>query len=113
MCHQNWITKRANDADAIECKNLELIARVHELEKELVVAESKIRPVARTRNLSTAQKKRIYARDGCCVMCKVDPGSLYQIDHKIPWSQTHDNSDDNLQTLCPNCHAQKTQDEAK
>lgn len=32
----------------------------------------------------------------------------YEIDHIDEYSITHDNNIDNLQALCPNCHAVKT-----
>jgi len=35
-----------------------------------------------------------------------------QIDHIVPWSLCHNDSDTNLQVLCPNCHADKTGNEA-
>lgn len=36
----------------------------------------------------------------------------YQIDHIIPWSLCHDDSECNLQALCANCHSEKTRKEA-
>jgi len=33
---------------------------------------------------------------------------IYQIDHIIPFHVTYDDSDSNLQALCPGCHALKT-----
>jgi 5-methylcytosine-specific restriction endonuclease McrA len=35
-----------------------------------------------------------------------------QIDHIVPWCLCHDDSYTNLQVLCPNCHADKTGNEA-
>jgi hypothetical protein len=35
-----------------------------------------------------------------------------QVDHIVPWSLTADDDPSNLQILCPNCHANKSGDEA-
>jgi 5-methylcytosine-specific restriction endonuclease McrA len=33
--------------------------------------------------------------------------SGYEIDHIVPWAETHDDSPENLQALCPSCHNRK------
>lgn len=37
----------------------------------------------------------------------------YQLDHRLPWCLTFDDGADNLDALCPNCHALKTRHEAR
>lgn len=55
------------------------------------------------------QRKRVWLRDGRrCVMC----GALLdlaeaEIDHRIPRSRGRDDSMENLQTLCRDCHRGK------
>mgnify|MGYP000014564957 CR=1 FL=1 len=48
-----------------------------------------------------------------CKKCAITLPSAYQIDHIKPKSQGGSNELDNLQALCPNCHAMKTQKEPK
>ena len=52
-----------------------------------------------------------------CLLWKLDginrgifDQSGYQIDHIVEYSQTHDDSENNLQALCPNCHSFKKQE---
>ena len=57
-------------------------------------------------------KKEISYRQSykCLSCCQLLPPS-FQIDHIIPWSLSHDDSEENLQALCANCHSVKTQKE--
>ena len=57
-------------------------------------------------------KKEISYRQSykCLACCQLLPPS-FQIDHIIPWSLSHDDSEENLQALCANCHSVKTQKE--
>lgn len=41
------------------------------------------------------------------------PDSIYEFDHIIEWSISHDNSEANLQALCPYCHSVKSRNFAK
>ena len=47
-----------------------------------------------------------------CAGCRdlLHPDS--QADHRVPWSLSADDSDSNIQLLCPNCHAAKSGSEA-
>lgn len=42
-----------------------------------------------------------------CVYCGCDVSSRYHIDHKLPVSRGGDNSEANLQILCPTCNLRK------
>ena len=46
-----------------------------------------------------------------CAHCRqlLHPDS--EVDHAVPWSLCGDDSDTNLQVLCPNCHAAKSAEE--
>lgn len=53
-------------------------------------------------------KQLLYNQLYKCNTCKCMLPPTYQIDHITPWSETMNNSIENLQALCPNCHAVKT-----
>ena len=66
------------------------------------------------RSLDEASKKTIaFSQKWNCKKCKEILPSTYEIDHIVPFSITQDDSIDNLQALCPNCHRKKTQLENK
>lgn len=46
-----------------------------------------------------------------CAMCLELLPPSFQVDHIIPHSISNDDSEENLQALCPNCHSLKTQRE--
>lgn len=55
--------------------------------------------------------KLAYRQQYRCAHCQelMHPDS--QTDHIVPWSLFPDDSDGNVQVLCPNCHVSKTHDE--
>jgi 5-methylcytosine-specific restriction endonuclease McrA len=57
------------------------------------------------------KKQLLYNQEYVCNLCPVMLPPTYQIDHKIPYCISRDNELSNLQALCPNCHAFKTQNE--
>ena len=63
-------------------------------------------------NAWMATRSRILLRDGytcaCCGLVRPD----HQVDHRTPLEQGGSNRDENLQTLCIDCHAGKTRQEA-
>lgn len=64
----------------------------------------------RKRTLTSADKKRIAANQGYkCKHCRETFGTVYHIDHIKPHSEGGSDRDSNLQALCPNCHAEKTE----
>lgn len=51
------------------------------------------------KDLPESVKRRVRARGGgVCVMCGSD--DRVEVDHIIPWSISHDDSEENLQLLC-------------
>jgi hypothetical protein len=64
------------------------------------------------RKLKESDKKVIAASQMWkCKMCENILTSSYQIDHIVPYSISADDSYDNLQALCANCHSSKSQRE--
>ena len=65
-----------------------------------------------SRKLRESDKKIIAsAQEWKCNLCLRLLSSTYQIDHIIPLSVSEDDSYENLQALCSNCHSSKTQKE--
>ena len=74
-----------------------------------VRAQGMARPAPRNKR---AFMKLAYRQRYKCSHCDelLHPDS--QADHIVPWSLSGDDADGNIQILCPNCHAAKSQDEA-
>lgn len=64
-------------------------------------------PVRVRRSVISRQRGR------CAGPCGDILPETYQLDHRIPWCLTRDDSAANLDALCPNCHALKTRHEAR
>jgi len=63
--------------------------------------------------LTPAQKLRLAAQQKyLCAQCDTLLPSTWQVDHFVPLHKGGSNEWENLQVLCPNCHADKTQLEA-
>ena len=66
----------------------------------------------RLRRVTESVKKRVAATQRWkCAHCEAVLEATYQIDHRVPLWRGGSNEPDNLQALCPNCHAAKTQEE--
>ena len=62
------------------------------------------------KKLTEAVKKTVaYLQQWTCNTCNILLPPTYQVDHVIPQAVLSDDSFDNLQALCPNCHSRKTQ----
>lgn len=65
-----------------------------------------------SRKLQDSMKKIIaHKQKYHCAVCEELLPPSYQVDHIIPHSISNDDSEDNLQALCANCHSLKTQRE--
>ena len=65
-----------------------------------------------SRKLSESLKKIIASnQDWKCLKCKSSLPPSFQVDHIIPFAISKDDTEGNLQALCPNCHSLKTQRE--
>lgn len=66
----------------------------------------------KARKLTEAVKKQTaHLQQWRCKSCQSILPPTYQVDHVIPHAVFSDDSLDNLQALCPNCHSRKTQAE--
>jgi hypothetical protein len=66
-----------------------------------------------SRRIRESLKKRVaFSQKWNCNFCNSMLPSSYQIDHIVPFAIYGDNSETNLEALCPTCHANKTQSEA-
>ena len=62
------------------------------------------------RKLSERDKKFVSSnQDWKCGYCKKSLPPSYQVDHIVPFSICQNDDIDNLMSLCPTCHANKTQ----
>ncbi|XP_049850434.1 uncharacterized protein LOC126322603 [Schistocerca gregaria] len=62
------------------------------------------------RTLSPMSKKYVASlQTWKCAHCQEPLPSRFEVDHLIPWSEGGTDDLDNLQALCPNCHAHKTE----
>lgn len=62
-------------------------------------------------SMSKARRARIFeAHGGLCELCgvKIRADEDYDIEHRIPWAVSHDDSDPNLYPAHKACHADKT-----
>lgn len=65
------------------------------------------------RTLKESDKKRVaFNQKWHCASCESLLPSTYQIDHIIPFSISANDTINNLEALCPNCHSIKTQKES-
>jgi len=60
----------------------------------------------------TTKKEICFRQSYKCCKCEMLLPPSFQIDHIIPWTLSNDDSEENLQALCPNCHSIKTQRES-
>lgn len=66
----------------------------------------------RKRTLTAADKKRVASNQGYrCRNCGKTFGAVYHVDHVRRFSDGGSDRTSNLQALCPNCHADKTEQE--
>lgn len=60
-------------------------------------------------SMSKLRRARIFAQhDGVCELCCHKITGLYEIEHRIAWAISRDDSDANLYPAHPECHAVKT-----
>lgn len=62
------------------------------------------------RKLTSADKKYVAAKQKWkCAMCHETLPPRFEVDHIVQWSKGGSDELHNLQALCPNCHANKTE----
>ena len=64
-------------------------------------------------SLTTSLRLNIAGKQGwkCAICISQFTGSDFDIDHKVRWNDSFDNTESNLQALCVGCHRQKTASE--
>ena len=61
------------------------------------------------RSVSETKKKYVASmQDWKCGQCNKKLTHTFEVDHKIPLKNGGSNHVDNLESLCPNCHREKT-----
>ena len=65
----------------------------------------------RTKIRGSIVKKIMFRQEYKCANCVSILSPANQVDHIVPYSISQDDSEDNLQVLCANCHALKSFDE--
>jgi 5-methylcytosine-specific restriction endonuclease McrA len=97
----------------------QLRIRNAELEKELARVKSELEKVKSylknpsKRSVSQRMKKEVGARAGWkCEVCRDTVNANFEVDHRVPLFKAGDNSFENLQLLCPDCHRTKTAEDA-
>lgn len=61
------------------------------------------------RSVSETKKKFVSARQNWrCAKCNEQLNAYFEVDHKIALKHGGSNHVDNLESLCPNCHREKT-----
>ena len=76
------------------------------------LTESRKKTIAAKQGFKCANKDSIVVPEYICKLWQNSDGIFdeagYEIDHKVEFSITKDDSDENLQALCPMCHRVKT-----
>tara|TARA_A100001388_G_C28456855_1_gene351284 strand:- start:16 stop:411 length:396 start_codon:yes stop_codon:yes gene_type:complete len=86
------------------------IARLRE-ENDKLRAELLKKPKRATIKPQT-KTKLILKQRGLCNVCSTQlSDNLWDIDHIVPWADSFNNDEDNLQVLCLPCHRAKTTQE--
>jgi len=106
--HQSWSTDQALHECRLQIMKLEQEnLRLTRVIDELVM--NRPRGAVTTRRVSTIQKKKVAAAQHWkCGRCHCMLDELYETDHIVPLFKGGTNDADNLQALCPDCHACKT-----
>lgn len=80
------------------------------LENVLKIYRREEMGLSNKRKLTSADKKYVASKQHWrCAMCKHVLPSRYEVDHIIQWAKGGSDNISNLQALCPNCHADKTE----
>lgn len=60
-----------------------------------------------------ARRLRMWSKDPCCARCRklTDWPDGFELDHRIPLFKGGEDIEENLQVLCPECHATKTNED--
>lgn len=100
-------TKR-NEEKQLRIRNAELECELAKLRHDFEMVKAYLQNPNR-RHVTPRMKKEVGARAKWrCEGCQNTVNANYEIDHIIPLYQAGDNTLQNLQLLCPDCHRTKT-----
>ena len=114
-----------NTYDSISDKYVEGKSEIESLRKEIKKLQSiqehirllkKLNPDLLKKlkpSFTTSLRLNIAGKQGwkCAICISQFTGSDFDIDHKVRWNDSFDNTESNLQALCVGCHRQKTASE--
>ncbi len=110
---QNGRDEHVRSTDKSELKDLkEQLAKSEEKYLKLIKTLKKQKIKVKKPAMSQPRRLKIAASQNWkCNMCAKMLSSCFEIDHIKRWSESFDDSDENLQALCVECHLIKTADE--
>ena len=99
------ISEMKEQNSALSEEHFKLITKHETLVKQIKKQDVSIaKPV-----MTQPRRLQIAARqEWKCNTCTKTLSSVFEIDHMIPWNVSYDDSDENLQALCVECHKLKT-----
>ena len=104
---------RRNEERQLRIRNAELECELAKARHDLETIREYLRHPQR-RHVSQRLKKEVGARAGWrCERCGQTVNANFEVDHIIPLFNAGDNSIDNLQLLCPDCHRTKTAEDRR
>ena len=80
-------------------------------ENERLLGLLRAHPPPRPTMLQQRRLRLAAAQAWCCAICGRMLNEAFHADHRVPWSESFDDSDANLQIVCVPCHSAKTSEE--
>ena len=104
---------KRNDEKQLRIRNAELECELAKVRHDFNMVKGYLRNPNR-RNVTPRMKKEVGARaEWKCERCHKMVDANYEVDHVIPLYHAGDNTLDNLQLLCPDCHRTKTAEDRR
>jgi 5-methylcytosine-specific restriction endonuclease McrA len=94
---ENADLRRTISKDQSEIARLRNIIRTNSLRRPKMLPQRRIRLAAK--------------QNWKCNLCDSQLNEAFHADHINPWSQSFDDSDENVQVICVPCHLEKTSQE--
>jgi 5-methylcytosine-specific restriction protein A len=107
--HPNYVIQYVSQKDMNPMGNVQLSLKcVLYLQKNIDMQNVKA-TIQTKRKVSSHKKKQVaYNQDWKCNICSQKLPTCYEVDHIVPLFKGGENTLENLQALCRNCHGQKT-----
>ena len=104
---------KRNEERQLRVRNAELECELAKVRHDFETVKGYLRNPNR-RNVTPRMKKEVGARVAWkCERCQKTVNANYEVDHIIPLYHAGDNTLDNLQLLCPDCHRTKTAEDRR